>query len=247
MSTIVMTKRSTEASPRLKARIAGALYLTGVLSFFTLAVLGSLVVSGDAAATANNILSHELLYRLALVADIIQLPCYTAVTALYYYLFKLVNRSVALIAVFLGLVGSTMGAVNDFFALAPLVILGGAHSATALAAGQAQGLALVFLNVHAQAANIVMVAFGFHVILVGYLIFRSTFLPRFLGIWLALAGVCYLVNSFANFLAPSFAAHLSPYILIPGAVEIVLALWLLVMGVNAERWNEQARAAGERL
>ena len=203
MSTIIMTQRTAEASPRLKARVAGALYLTGVGSLFTVAVLGSLVVSGDAAATANNILSHQLLYRLALVADIIQLPCYIAVTALYYYLFKPVNRSVALIAVFLGLVGSTMGAVNDFFALAPLVILGGAHSATALAAGQAQGLAL--------------------------------------------AGVCYLVNSFANFLAPSFAAHLSPYILIPGAVEIVLALWLLVMGVNAERWNEQARAAGERL
>jgi hypothetical protein len=242
MSAIVIAQRTAEASPRLKARIAGALYLTGVLSFFTLAVLGSLVVAGNAAATAHNILAHEQLYRLALVADIIQLPCYIAVTALYYYLFKPVNRSIALIAVFLGLAGSTLWAVNDFFVLAPLVILGGAQSASALAAGQA----LVFLNVHVQASNIVMVAFGFHVILVGYLIFRSTFLPRFLGVWLALAGVGYLVNSFANFLAPLFAAHLSPYILIPGAVEIVLALWLLVMGVNAERWNEQARAAGER-
>jgi hypothetical protein len=214
---------------------------------FTVAVLSNLVVTGDAAATAHNILAHEQLYRLALVADINQLPCYIAVTALYYHLFKPVNRSIALIAVFLGLAGSTMGAMNDFFALAPLAILGGARSATALTAAQSQRLALVFLNVQTQASNIVMVAFGFHVILVGYLIFRSTFLPRFLGIWLALAGVCYLVNSFANFLAPSFAAHLSPYILIPGAVEIVLALWLLVMGVNAERWNEQARAAGERL
>lgn len=244
MSTIVMTERVTEASPRLKARVAGVLYLTGVGSFFTLAVLGSLVVNGDAAATAHNILAHELLYRLALVADIIQLPCYIAVTALYYYLFKPVNRSIALIAVFLGLAGSAMGAVNDFFSLAPLVILGGEHPA--VAADQAQGLALTFLNVHTQASNIVMVAFGFHVILIGYLIFRSTFLPRFLGVWLAIAGVCYLTNSFASLLAPEFAAHLSPYILLPGAVEIVLALWLLVMGVNAERWKEQARAAEER-
>lgn len=246
MSTTIMTKRAAEASPRLKARIAGALYLTGVLSFFRVAILGSLVVSGDASATAHNLLAHEQLYRLALVADIIQLPCYIAVTALYYHLFKPVNRSVALIAVFLGLAGSTMWAVNDFFALTPLVILGAAHSATAFTAAQSQGLALVFLNVYMQASNIVMVAFGFHVILVGYLIFRSTFLPRFLGVWLAIAGICYLINSFANFLAPSFAAHLSPSILIPGAVEIVLALWLLVMGVNAKRWKEQARAAGER-
>ena len=90
-----------------------------------------------------------------------------------------------------------------------------------------------------------MVAFGFHVILIGYLIFRSTFLPRFLGVWLAIAGVCYLTNSFANFLSPEFAAHLLPYILFPGAVEIVLALWLLVRGVNVQRWKEQASAAVE--
>jgi len=113
-------------------------------------------------------------------------------------------------------------------------------------AAQLQQLSLAFLNVHAEASNIVMVAFGCHVILIGSLIFRSTFLPRLLGVWLAIAGVCYLTNSFATFLSPGFAAHLSPYILIPGVVEIVLALWLLVMGVNAERWKEQASAVGER-
>ena len=75
------------------------------------------------------------------------------------------------------------------------------------------------------------------------LAFAADLLPLFLGVWLALAGLCYLTNSFANFLAPSFAAHLSPYILIPGVVEIVLAVWLLVMGVNTERWKEQASAA----
>jgi hypothetical protein len=90
-----------------------------------------------------------------------------------------------------------------------------------------------------------MAAFGFHVILIGYLIFKSTFLPRILGVWLAIAGLCYLTNSFANFLSPEFAAHLLPYILIPGAVEILLALWLFVMGVNVERWKEQASTAVE--
>jgi hypothetical protein len=120
------------------------------------------------------------------------------------------------------------------------------HSVTAGTAGQLQQLSLALLNVHAESSNIVLVAFGFHVILIGYLIVRSTFLPRLLGVWLAIAGVCYLTNSFANFLAPEFAAHLSPYILIPGVVEIVLALWLLVKGVNAERWKEREAAAGVR-
>lgn len=246
MSTIVMTQRIAEASPRLKARIAGGLYLSGFANLFAGAVLGSLVVTGDAAATAHNILTHETFYRLAFTADLITVPCYIAVSALFYHLFQPVNRSLSLVAAFFGLAGSTMWALNDFFFLAPLVVLGGAHSVTAVTADQLQQLSLVFLNVHAQGSNIVMVAFGCHVILIGSLIFRSTFLPRMLGVWLAIAGVCYLTNSFANFLAPEFAAHLSPYILIPGVVEIVLPLWLFVRGVNAERWKEQASAAGER-
>jgi Domain of unknown function (DUF4386) len=239
-----VTERIAEASPRLKARIAGGLYLSGFANLFAVAVLGSLVVNGDAAATAHNILAHETLYRLAFAADLITVPCYIAVSALFYHLFQPVSRSLSLIAAFFGLAGSTMWALNDFFFLAPLVVLGGAHSVTAVTADQLQQLSLVFLNVHAQGSNIVMVAFGCHVILIGSLIFRSTFLPRLLGVWLAIAGVCYLTNSFANFLSPEFAAHLSPYILIPGVVEIVLPLWLFVRGVNAERWKEQASAAG---
>ena len=244
MSTVVMTERTVEASPSLKARIAGGLYLSGFANLFAVAVLGTIIVNGDAAATAHNILAHETLYRLAFTADLITVPCYIAVSALFYNLFKPVNRSLSLIAAFLGLAGSTMWALNDSFFLAPLVVMGGAHSATAATADQLHTLALMFLNLHAQGSNIVMVAFGFHVILIGYLIFRSTFLPRILGVLLPIAGLCYLTNSFANFLSPEFAAHLVPYILIPGVAEILLALWLFVMGVNAQRWKEQATRDG---
>jgi hypothetical protein len=101
------------------------------------------------------------------------------------------------------------------------------------------------LDLHAPGSDIVMVAFGFHVVLIAYLIFKSTFLPRIPGVWLAIVGLCYLTNSFANFLSPLFAARLLPYILVPGAVEMLLALWLLVMGVNVQRWREQASAAVE--
>jgi len=245
MKQVAQTVLIAEVSPRFQARMAGVIAWITTTSGFAAIVRGRLVVYGDAAATAHNILAHETFYRLAFAADLITVPCYIAVTALYYDLFQPVNRSLALIAVFLGLAGTTLWAVNDFFFLAPLVVLGGAHDVPAVTANQLQVLALALLNVHTQGSNIVMVAFGFHVILIGYLIFRSTFLPRMLGVWLAIAGVCYLTNSFANFLAPEFAAHLSPYILIPGVVEIVLALWLIVMGVNEKRWKEQASAAGE--
>jgi len=88
-----------------------------------------------------------------------------------------------------------------------------------------------------------MVLFGSYNLLIGYLIFRSTFLPRILGVLLAFSGLCYLINCFAIFLSPAFAAHLLPYILVPGGAELLLALWLVVIGVNVQRWNEQASAA----
>jgi hypothetical protein len=90
-----------------------------------------------------------------------------------------------------------------------------------------------------------MVLFGSYNLLIGYLIFRSTFLPRILGVLLAISGLCYLINCFANFLSPAFATHLLPYILVPGGAELLLALWLVVIGVNVQRWNEQASRALE--
>jgi hypothetical protein len=239
-----MVERIREASPRLKARIAGALYLFGVGNLFAMVVRSRLVVSGDAAATAHNILAHETLFRLAFAADLIPIV-YVAVTALYYDLFKPVNRNLSLNAAFFGLVGCALWAFNCLFSLAPLVLLGGSHYLSVFNGEQLQALALTFLNLHAQGSNITMVPFGFHVILIGYLIFRSMFLPRILGVLLAIAGLCYLINSFASFVFPEFAARLVPYILMPGAVEMVLAVWLLVMGVNVQRWKEQASAAGE--
>jgi hypothetical protein len=88
-----------------------------------------------------------------------------------------------------------------------------------------------------------MVFFGCYCLLLGYLIFKSTFLPRIIGVLLAIAGTCYLINSLAAFIAPQFAARLYPYILIPGGAELVLAFWLLIFGVNAAKWSEQAHKA----
>jgi hypothetical protein len=88
------------------------------------------------------------------------------------------------------------------------------------------------------------VLFGAYDILTGYLIVRSTFMPRLFGVWWAIAGVFYLIDSFATILAPDFAAHLAPWIVIPGLADLVIPVWLLVFGVNERRWKEQASAAG---
>jgi hypothetical protein len=228
-----------EASPRLRARIAGVFYLLEMLTggFALLFVGPRLFVSGDAAATATNILAHQSLFQLGFAANVIQFACYVAVTGLFYDLFKPVNRSLSLLAAFFSLVGCTIGAVSCLFELAPVAVLGGAPYLNAFKVEQLQALALMFLKLYAQCFNLSFVFFGFYCLLIGYLILRSSFLPRILGAGMALAGLGWL-----TFLLPALTHLLSPYILAAGLGEIALTLWLLVASVNAERWNYQAGA-----
>src|SRR5262249_12384285 len=109
---------------------------------------------------------------------------------------------------------------------------------------RSQALALTFLKLHALGYTIGMVFFGFYNLLIGYLILRSTFLPRILGVLLAISGMYYQIVNFAEFLSPAFAAHLEPYVPVIGMAELLPALWLLVKGVNEQRWKEQANHAG---
>ncbi len=246
MSAAVTTERMAEASPRFQARMAGAIAWITTTAGFSLIVLGSLVVNDNAAATAHNILAHEPLYRLAVVGDVIA-ALYIVYTFLLYNLFRPVNRSLALLAALFSLVGIAVGMLIPLFELAALVVLKDAHFLRGFNLEQVQALALLLLKLRAQAYAVSLVLFGTYNVLTGYLIFKSTFMPRILGVLLAIAGLGYLINTFANFLAPDFAAHLSPWILIPGGAELLLALWLVVFGVNAQRWNEQANAAGASL
>ncbi|MBZ5597428.1 MAG: DUF4386 domain-containing protein [Acidobacteriia bacterium] len=242
MSTDVVTKRITETSPRLKARMVGVLYLLMVsLGGLVQFARGRLVVKGDAAATAINILAHEPLFRLAFAADVLVVACSIAVTALFYSLFKPVNRSVSLLAAFFGLVGGTIQGFACLFEFAPLVVLGGTQHASVFDVGQLQALAYMFLKLYSPAYGIALVFFGFQFLLIGYLTFKSTFLPRILGVLMAFSGVGWL-----TFLSPSFGAkYLFPYILTADIGEASLVLWLLVFAVNEQRWREQAGAAGE--
>jgi hypothetical protein len=233
-----MMERIAEASPRSKARIAGVFYLLTILTrmFVETFVRNQLVVSDDASATATNILAHETLWRWGFAADIIAFASYVVLTALLYELFRPVNRSLSLVAAFFSLVACVVQAISSLFHLAPLVLLGGAPYLKVLTVEQLQALALVFLRLRAAAYhNIGLVFFGLYCLLVGILILRSTFLPRILGVLMVLAGLSYVL-----FLSPPFARSLQPYILVfPGVGQISLTLWLLVIGVNVQRWKAQ--------
>jgi len=241
MSTGVLMERIAETSPRRKARIAGVFYLLTFLTGGVAVPSFRLVVSGDAAATATNILAHEPLFRLGFADLLVNVAVYIVVTLLFYELFKPVNRSLSLLAVFFSLAGCAIQALAGLFYLAPLVVLGGAPYLSVFKVEQVHALALMFFELYARAYNIGLVFFGFYCLLIGYLILRSTFLPRVLGVLMAIAGMAWL-----TFLSPPLANYLSPYNLGVGALgEGSLLLWLLVMGVNAQRWKEQASAPGE--
>jgi hypothetical protein len=236
-----MTDRIADTSPRVKARIAGGLYLLTILAgaFAQGFVSARLVVSGDAVATASNILAHEPLFRLGFTFYLIEMASQIMMTALFYDLLKPVGRSLALVATFLGLAGCVIKTLSRLFYVAPLLVMGGAHYLTVFNADQLKALALLFLSVNDLGAGIALACFGFYALLKGYIILRSTFLPRFLGVLGMLGGLGWL-----SFLYPPLAYRLFPYILVLGLLgAVVEILWLLVFGVNEQRWKEQASAA----
>jgi hypothetical protein len=236
-----MTKRNQEASPRFMARMTGVFYLLTMLAgiFAQFFVSGKLVDFGDAAATAANILTHESLFKLSFTVYLVEMACNVVYIALLYELLKPVSRSVSLLAAFLGLVGCVIKTLSRLFYLAPLFVLGGAHYLSVFSLQQRQALALLFLKVNDHGAAIAMAFFGFYAFLTGYLIFKSTFLPRILGVLGELAGLGWLA-----FLSPTLGYRLFPYLAPFGfIVAVALIVWLLVVGVNEERWKERARVA----
>jgi Domain of unknown function (DUF4386) len=234
-----MTERIAEVSPRFKARMAGLCYVlmlpTGGVAMF---VRGRIFVKGNAAATAANILVHETSFRLAFAGDLLVVAIYIVFTALLYDLLEPVNKNVSLLAAFFSLTGCVIQALACSFELAPLVVLGREQYLGVFKVDQLQSLAYLSLKLYSHTYGIGLVFFAFYCLVIGYLVFKSIFLPRILGVLIAASALAWL-----TFLWPPFATKYFRYLLILDLGELLLVLWLLVIGVNAERWWEQANAA----
>jgi hypothetical protein len=240
-----MNERSSRLSPRRYARICGLLYLYIIAAgtFAELFVRSRLVVSADAAATARNILADESLFRLGFSAELLHLACDVAVAMILYALLRPVDRNVALLAAFMRLACDVILAISSLSHFAALRLLGDADYLQTFRPDQLHTLALLAMKLHGDGYAISLVFFGFACLALGYLIFRSSYLPRTLGVLLAIAGAGYLINSFAHFLNPALAARLFDAVFIPIFVaELSLALWLLVKSVDTAKW--EARASG---
>jgi len=203
-----------------------------------LLTIGGVVASGDAAATANSILANEPIFRLAIAASLLAVVFHLFVAVLFYDLFKPAGRRPALLGMLFLVVACGIQAFAALLPIGALIVLGGTRAFSAFTVEQLQALALMLLNWNLQAYNTYLVFFGCWCIVIGYLVFRSTFLPRILGVGMALAGIGYTV-----YLYRPLAQAVSPYNLALGVGELALLLWLAFRGVNAARWTELSVAS----
>src|SRR5947208_11593008 len=180
-----------DTSPRQLARIAGALYLINiVLGAFAISIVPAIVVvSGDAAATAHNIQTHQLLFRLGLVGHLVVTVTNVPLAVIFYDLFKVVNRRLALLDAFFILVATAIEAAGLLNQFAPLVLLGSGPYTSALPAAQLQALAYMPTVLSGLHYSIHTVSSGFDIIIFAYLVLRSTFLPRAISVLLAIDGL----------------------------------------------------------
>ena len=232
-----MITQTAEISPLVRARVAGALYLVAnIFAPFTLLYLPSrFIVRGDAAATANNVIASESLFRFGIVGNLFTFIANIFLALALYQLLKVVNKNMASLMVILFLVGVPIAMLNELSQLAILQLLGGADYLKAYPTDQLQALAYLLLRLHDQGLLIAHIFFGLWLLPMGYLVFKSGFIPRIVGVLLVITGVGYVVQSFAAFLGYNVNI-----ILFTGLGELVFLLWLLIKGVNVEQWKKRA-------
>lgn len=235
----------TGTSPRRLARIAGGLYLINIVfGAFALGVVPALLIVPDVATTAHNIQAHELLYRLGVAAHVVVTMTNIPMAVIFYELLKVVNRRLALLEMVAGLVATCAEISTLPSQFTPLVLLGSSHYTSALTPAQLHALAYLPGDLSGTDYSIYGVLYGLDFIVVAYLVYKSAFLPRALGVLLAIDALNYLLGGFATMLAPGFTAHLGAWTGLPTIIaEGSLCLWLLVASVDVERWKERASAA----
>jgi hypothetical protein len=231
---------SERFSPLLMARIVGIVGLLGIMTgaFDIGYVENTLIVAGNPAATLHNILAHETLFRLGFSAHLFELLLNIPEEIIGFYLFRRVNVIVASVSLCAGVVGIAVEAVVLLIAYVPLKLAIASSSLGAFSPEQLHAFAHFSTQLQQAGLLLSWVFYGFDELAGGFLIFRSGFLPRFLGVLLGISGLCYLTNGFLSFLAPSLDARLYSYLsfaCLPG--EALSSLWMATVGLNVAKWR----------
>ena len=235
-----MAQKTIAAAPQIYARTAGALYLAVILlGFFAEGFVRTrLVLPGDTAGTAQQILASPALWNLGIVANLLVVLCAVPLLWIEYQLLRPVNKHLVRLAVFFNLVSFSLESVSKLFLLLVLPILGTADYLKAFDPAQLQALANLALKSHDIAFNIALILFGCTCLVNGFMVFKSGYFPKLVGILMQLAGMSYLTACFSALFAPAFANVISPAILLPALIgESTFGLWLLIKGVNVKKWT----------
>lgn len=241
MSPTDSSRPAASPSRAPNARLAGLLYLVPMFCgpFSMMYVPSTIVVPGDATATAANLVASEGLFRLGMLSDSAIVVAEVVLTAMLYVLLRPAGRTLALAATFARLGMTVLQAVNLLPQLAALQLVGGAAYLAAFDVGQRHALALLSLHVHDVGVHVWEIFFGLHCLLLGVLIFRSGFFPRTFGVLMGIAAFGYALNGLGNLVAPGSAPVFAAIVGIAALVgEVPFVLWLLIKGVDASRWQD---------
>ena len=227
------------------ARIAGVLYLVliGIGMFGVLVVRGNLIVSADAEKTATNILHSPLLWRTGIATDLVMHVLDIPIMLILYVLLGPVSKNIALMALLFNIVQTAVLVANKLNLVAALLYLGNGAYLSSVEPSALHAQMYISLKLHDIGFGIGLIFFGFTCLLNGYLIFRSGYFPKTIGILMQIAGACYLINSFTLIVAPGYASALFPFAMVPAFVaELSFSGWLVIKGVDATKWTAKANA-----
>ncbi len=241
-----MSNPITKTSPRKAARFAGVLYLIIFIVYPLSSFIGkaNIVVQGDAAATAKNILASETMFRLGIAGEAVIFLVEIIVAAILYELLKPVNPAISLASALARLAEGIVQAVNLLPSILALLLVSGAGYPTAFGADQLNALLMLFMESFDYMILVWGFFFGLHLVLLGYLVYKSGYFPSFLGILLILGGIGYLLQSFGAFVTPQLDELLNTVVLILATPsELAFTIYLLWKGINVEKWKERVLAA----
>jgi len=221
-------------STKNPGRRAGLLYvLVSIIGFFAMGyVPGKLIVDGNAAATANNIVASETLYRLGIAGSLIGQAGFIFVSLALYELLKGVNRRHATLMVILIVVSIPIAFLNEVNSIAALLLVRGADFLSIVEKPQRDALAMLFLNLHNRGFTVAEIFWGLWLFPLGALVYRSRFLPRFLGVWLGIAGFAWVMVSLTGILLPQYLSKVYTYSQPAVLGEVALMLWLIIRGAK---------------
>lgn len=225
-------------SPKKIARFAGVLYLIIFIASPLAFIVGKggLLVPGDATATAENIMASESLFRIGIASETVVFLVEIIMAAIFYVLLKPVSPMLSLAAAFSRLAEAVVQAVNLLPSILVFLLVSGSGYLTVFEPEQRDALVMLSLNLYDYMTLVWGFFFGLHLLLLGYLVYKSAYFPPILGVLLALASLGYILQSYGAFLVPQYDAILDTVVLVlavPG--ELAFTLWLLIKGVKEQQ------------